>query len=241
MGNKIDNLTIGVRETVRSRIFILSPAYAGGRRAQMILNERAQFELARELRSKQGATIAEVFTFLSGLYFRGKIAYANAFARPIGKTSGVFVITPTRGLLDATTRITLDDLREFAAIDIDQDDPRYCKPLERAVNGLAQKLAAQSEIILLGSIATGKYVDVLLDNFGERLRFPADFVGRGDMSRGGLLLRCAVDRQELRYVPVAGAIRVGKRPPKLVPRRYSSSRAKEQLARRGGRDPMAQP
>jgi len=75
---------------------------------------------------------------------------------------------------------------------------------------------------LLGSIASGKYVDVLLAILKERLRFPADFVGRGDMSRGGLLLRCAVDRQELRYTAVGGAIVNGKRPPKLVPRRYSN-------------------
>jgi hypothetical protein len=76
-------------------------------------------------------------------------------------------------------------------------------------------------VILLGSIATGKYVNVLLAHFGERLRFPADFIGRGDMSRGGLLLRCAADRTELAYISVAGAVRKGKRPPKLEPRRYT--------------------
>jgi hypothetical protein len=157
---------------------------------------------------------------LSGLYFRGKVAYANTFARPIGETSGVLVITPTRGLLDAGTRITLDDLREFAGIDIDEENPRYRKPLERAVQQLAKKLPANSEVVLLGSIATGKYIDVLLDCFRDRLRFPAEFVGRGDMSRGGLMLRCAHDRQELRYIPVVGAIVKGRRPPKLEPRRY---------------------
>src|ERR1051325_10126684 len=109
--------TNGIRQNTPIRIFVLSPAYAGGRRAQMILNERASFEVANELRSKRGATIAQVFTFLSGLYFRGKIAYANAFACPSGDDSGVMVITPTRGLIDAGTRITLDDLREFAGID----------------------------------------------------------------------------------------------------------------------------
>jgi len=81
-------------------------------------------------------------------------------------------------------------------------------------------LLALGTVLLLGSIATGKYVDVLLTNFRERLCFPVDFVGRGDMSRGGLLLRCAADRQELRYIAVAGAVVSGKRPPKLVPRRY---------------------
>src|SRR5467141_759335 len=113
------------------RIFLLSPAYAGGQRAKMILSDRAQFELARKLRGKTGATIAEVFTFLSGLYFRGKIAYATVFAWPARGTPGVFVITPTRGLVDARTRIHLDDLREFATVDIDEDDPRYRMPIER--------------------------------------------------------------------------------------------------------------
>jgi len=186
----------------------------------MVLNERAQFGLAKRLRSKKGASIAEVFTFLSGLYFRGKIAYANAFAQRANGDCGVFVITPTRGLIDATSSITLSDLREFAAVDIDKDDPRYRKPLEKSVRNLKRKLSADCDIVLLGSIATGKYVDVFLKHFDQRLRFPADFVGRGDMSRGGLMLRCAADRTELKYISVAGAVLNGKRPPKLVPRRY---------------------
>jgi hypothetical protein len=189
----------------------------------MILCDQAKFELARRLRDSHGASIAEVFTFLSGLYFRGKIAYANAFVRPPRGTSGVLVITPTRGLIDARTRIRLDDLREFAEVDIHEDDPRYRLPIERDARHLATKLPAKGEVILLGSIATGKYVDVLLASFGDRLRFPADFVGRGDMSRGGLMLRCAVDRQELSYIPVAGAIVNGKRPPKLALRRYAAA------------------
>jgi hypothetical protein len=212
-----------MNQTARCRIFLLSPAYAGGQRARMILSDRAEFELAQKLRDKRGAPIAEVFTFLSGLYFRGKIAYATAFARPATGTPGVFVITPTRGLVDASTRIRLDDLREFAAVDIHKDDPRYRAPIERDARLLARKLPRQSEIILLGSIATGKYVNVLLASFGDRLRFPVDFVGRGDMSRGGLMLRCAVDRQELSYIAVAGAIVNGKRPPKLTPRRYPAT------------------
>ena len=79
-----------------SRIFLLSPAYAAG--------ESAQFDLARRLRSSdRRPTIGEVFSFLSGLYFRGKLAYANAFARPHSGSPGVLVITPNRGLIDAST------------------------------------------------------------------------------------------------------------------------------------------
>jgi hypothetical protein len=208
------------------RIFLLSPAYAGGQRARMIMSERAQFELARRLRSDRRPSLGEVFAFLSGLYFRGKLAYANAFAPPRRKRSSILVITPTRGLVPADSPIGLTDLQEFAEVDIHEDDPRYRAPLERDVKELARKLPPNSQIVLLGSIASSKYVDVLLEHFGERLCFPADFVGRGDMSRGGLLLRCAVDGCELNYIPVAGAVRKGKRPPKLEPRRYGKQGGK---------------
>jgi hypothetical protein len=199
------------------RTFLLSPAYAGGRRAQMLLSERAKFDLAVRLRRNGQVSLGEVFTFLSGLYFRGKLAYANTFATDFER---VLVITPTRGLVAAQTSVSLGDLREFAEVDIEAGDPRYRKPLERDVRRLVRQLTAECDVVLLGSIATGKYVGVLLDLLQERLRFPADFVGRGDMSRGGLLLRCAVDRTELNYIPVQGAVRKGKRPPKLEPRRY---------------------
>jgi hypothetical protein len=204
-----------------SRTFLLSPAYAGGQRAQMIMSERAQFELARRLRSDDRPTLGEVFSFLSGLYFRGKLAYANAFAQPAPRSSGVLVITPNRGLVPAASLIGIQDLREFGTVDIDETDPRYREPLERDVKKLAKKLTAKCEVVLLGSIATGKYVDILLAHFGKRLRFPSDFVGRGDMSRGGLLLRSAADGNELPYISVEGAVRKGKRPAKLEPRRYT--------------------
>jgi hypothetical protein len=202
-----------------TRTFLLSPAYAGGQRAQMLLSERAKFNLARRLQSGETVSLGEVFTFLSGLYFRGKLAYANAFARP--DLSRVLVITPTRGLVPAATPVTLTDLREFAEVEIEEGDPRYRKPLERDLRRLVRQLTPQCDVVLLGSVATGKYVSVLLDILRERIQFPADFVGRGDMSRGGLLLRCAVDQTELVYIPVRGAVRKGKRPPKLEPRRYT--------------------
>ena len=202
-----------------TRTFLLSPAYAGGRRAQMLLSERAGFELARRLRQGEPVSLGEAFTFLSGLYFRGKLAYANAFARP--DLSRVLVITPTRGLVPASAGVTLADLREFAEVDIEAGDPRYRRPLERDLRRLVRQMSSQCEVVLLGSVATGKYVSILLEILRERIQFPADFVGRGDMSRGGLLLRCAVDRTELAYIPVQGAVRKGRRPPRLLPRRYT--------------------
>jgi hypothetical protein len=197
------------------RIFLLSPASCAGRRADLVLRERASFELATRLRSPAGAPLGEVFTFLSGLYFRGKLAYGRAFARPPAPLPGVYVITTSRGLVLPEQPVRVDDLREFAAVDLHEGNARYRTPLARDVAWVAERLGARAEIVLLGSVASAKYVDVLAEVLGERLRFPIDFVGRGDMSRGGLMLRCARARTELAYVPLAGAPRHGARPPKL--------------------------
>lgn len=195
----------------------------------MVLSERATFDLALRLRSRAGAPMGEVFSFLSGLYFRGKLAYARAFAAPPDPQSpisgaGIFVITPTAGLRSPDTSVTIEAIRAFAQVDVAADNPKYRKPLERSARAIAADIG-DSQVVLLGSIASPKYVDVLQDIFGERLVFPADFVGRGDMSRGGLMLRCVTAREELRYVPVAGAIRHGQRPPKLAPIRRVAPRA----------------
>jgi len=200
-----------------SRIFLLSPAHCGGERARLVLDERARFDLARRVRDGSGATLGEVFSFLSGLYFRGKLAYARAFTRPLAEHAGIYVITPTEGLRLADELVDLERLRAFARVDIASNDPRYREPLDRDVRRLAAHVGADGEVILLGSIATNKYVDPLLAALGERLRFPADFVGRGDMSRGGLLLRCVRAGVELEYVPVHEAVRRGPRPSRLQP------------------------
>src|SRR5689334_19663101 len=136
-----------------TRTFLLSPAYAGGRRAQILLGDRAEFSLARRLRAGELVSLGEVFTFLSGLYFRGKLAYANAFARP--DLSRVLVITPTRGLVRASSGVTLSDLREFAEVDIEESDPRYRRPLERDLRRLVRQMTPKCEVVLLGSVATG--------------------------------------------------------------------------------------
>ena len=196
------------------RIFLLSPASCSGRRARLVFNPQARFEVAARLRSPGGAPLGDVFSFLSGLYFRGKLAYARRFARPPEGTAGVLVITASAGLLAADEPVTLSHLERFARVSIDAAEDRYRRPLSRASRSLAER-ADGCEIVLLGSIASGKYVDVLGKIFGERLVFPADFVGRGDMSRGGLLLRRAREGRELEYRPVLGAVRHGPRPPKL--------------------------
>jgi hypothetical protein len=197
----------------RLRIFLLSPAHCGGKRAAILLNEHATFPLAQRLRSPGGVTLGEAFSFLSGLYFRGKLAYADRFARPPGGQRGVQVITTDRGLLPADAPVGCQELREFGKLDIRADHPGYREPLARDLAHLSGD--PDTEVVLLGSVATSKYVDVLLEYLGERLLFPREFVGRGDMSRGALLLRAARKGEELIYEPVFGAVRHGPRAPKL--------------------------
>ncbi|HEX6135082.1 MAG TPA: hypothetical protein VFZ24_14030 [Longimicrobiales bacterium] len=204
---------------MESRIFLLSPASVGGRRAQLLLGGRGTFPLAARLTAGGAAPLWEVFSFLSGLYFRGKHAYASAFAAPPYGLPGSYVITTNRGLLSPDVPVTADDLRAFGTVPIDIADARYREPLLRDARRIAAALAADATVVLLGSVASGKYVDLLLDVFGDRLRFPAEFVGRGDMSRGGLMLRCVDAQRELDYVTVSGTARRGTRPPKLEPRR----------------------
>lgn len=204
-----------------SRIFLLSPAFCGGRRAQLVLRDAASFPLAKQLRTPHGAPLGEVFSFLSGLYFRGKMAYVQAFAQPPEGLPSALVITPTRGLVPPESRVTVDLIREFAEEgDISLGNARFRAPLETHARALDEAAGPATRYVLLGSIASDKYVDVLARIFGERLLFPVDFVGRGDMSRGGLMLRAAADGPELEYAPVLGAVRKGARPPKLAPRRW---------------------
>jgi hypothetical protein len=196
-------------------IFLLSPAHCGGKRAGMLLRAEAEFALARALRSPQGVSIGEAFAFMSGLYFRGKLSYARRFSQPTAASSGALVITPGRGLCPSWQVVTHGDLLELAQVEVDAANAAFVEPLCRDARELARRLSGDSRIVLLGSIATSKYVDPLLEIFGARLLFPSAFVGRGDMSRGGLMLRCARDGLELAYEPVHGAMRRGKRPPRL--------------------------
>ena len=199
----------------RRTVFLLSPASLKGQRSTMLLRDAAQFPLAHELRSTEGAPLGEVFSFLSGLYFRGKATYARAFGRPPRGVPGALVITSGSGLLGLDERVDGARLRELAAIPIDAREVRYLTPLLRDALDLDRRCGPRCQVVLLGSIATGKYVEPLQGVFGDRLLFPPAFVGRGDMSRGGLLLRCVRAGLELEYAPIAGAVRHGERPPRL--------------------------
>lgn len=185
-----------------ARIFLLSPANCSGDRANLLLRPQPGFALARELQSAQGARLRDVFEFMSGLYFRGKLAYVDRFARGPLKSPGAWVITAGDGLMSLDQRVRPEDLRRFAKVAIDPRNPKYRLPLERDARILAKRLGREGEVVLLGSIATSKYTEVLRAALGDRLRFPLSFVGRGDMSRGSLMLRCARAGLELEYADV---------------------------------------
>ena len=197
------------------RVFLLSPASVAGKRAEQLLARGAGFALAQRVRDG-GAPIGEVFSFLSSLYFRGKLGYAERFAVPPHGCPGVLVITAGRGLVLPETVVTLGDLRAFRRVSIDAGERRYAVPLRAAAEDLRARSPRDTQVVLLGSIATAKYVDVLGAVFGTSLLFPRDFVGRGDMSRGGLLLRAARAGTELAYAPVDGSVRHGRRAAKLA-------------------------
>jgi hypothetical protein len=199
-----------------AQIFLLSPASCSGRRAGVLMKEGSALPLAARLRDGT-LTLGEGFSFMSSLYFRGKLTYARTFGRtatPLG--SSVLVITPTRGLQPPEMLLTTDLIQEFASVDLGSADDRYRVPLERDLVSLASSLPRDGRAILLGSVATAKYVDPLVEKLGGRLHYPPSFVGRGDMSRGGLLLRSAAARTELEYAVLeVDSPRRGARPPRL--------------------------
>lgn len=186
------------------QVFLLSPANCAGKRAGYLLRDDGRSPLAHRLRSGAGATIGEVFTFMSGLYFRGKLAYATAFANPI---EGVLVIVPGYGLVPSATTIDIAVLRAIAQVPVDPEEPRYAEPLRRDAARLAERLGPDDVVVLLGSIATAKYIEPLQEILGTRLRVPREFVGLGDMSRGSLLLKRVTARTELDYIETQGLSR----------------------------------
>jgi hypothetical protein len=191
------------------RVYLLSPARTNSVRALQLLESESP--LGVELRSPQGAPIGEVFAWLSSLYFRGKLAYASRFGAADLAAPGALVITPGHGLCRASTRVRAAELVAMGQIEVDAENPTFVEPLLRDAARLLKSAPDTAGFVLLGSIATPKYVEPLLSVLGERLLFPQEFVGRGDMSRGGLLLRAAREGNQLAYVPVHSATRSGPR------------------------------
>src|SRR5688572_14642785 len=148
-----------------NRVFVLSPANCNGLRARWVLRKNSRSDLAKRLRST-GVPLGEVFTFLSALYFRGKLAYAQAFAQPPPDCPGILIITPTAGLVPHDTLIRLAKLRGFGRVPIHLKNRLYRSALRRTAKKLALEIGSDCELILLGSIASGKYLDILGPIFG---------------------------------------------------------------------------
>src|SRR5213075_380226 len=110
-------------------VFLLSPASCAGTRAQMLLRSQTSPLTARL--TNGGAPLGEVFTFMSSLYFRGKLAYASTFGR-------AYVIAPGRGLLPADLLIRVEDLRQMATIPVDEAVAAFRDPLVRDATRLHQ-------------------------------------------------------------------------------------------------------
>ncbi|HKU42511.1 MAG TPA: hypothetical protein VJR89_30345 [Polyangiales bacterium] len=198
-------------------VFLLSPARCGSVRALQLTAASTGSAIGKQLQSSEGAPLGEVFAHLSSLYFRGKLLYARQFAHRPDGGPGVFVITPGKGLCQESERITAEDLLGYASVEVHHENEAFTGPLLRDAQQLAAAAGAGTRVVLLGSIASSKYLSTLQIVFGPRLLFPADFVGRGDMSRGGLLLRGARERRELVYAPVMATVLRGPRPPRLPP------------------------
>ena len=184
----------------RARIFLLSPANVSGIKGQRLLNSTGQCDLAVRLRDS-GAPLGEVYRFISSLYFRGKLAYAERFQNPPRGVAGVQIITGA-GLMLPETVVTLADLRRISSTSIDAKNADYRLPLDADLARLRNAAGVNSEVILLGSVATSKYIAPLQEIFGNRLLFPREFLGLGDMSRGSILLQCCVRGSELAYQSV---------------------------------------
>lgn len=179
------------------RLFLLSPADCGAKRAQILTRPQASFPLAGALQRGE-APLGEAFSFLSGLYFRGKLAYAVCF----GNVSPL-VITPADGLWHPQRCIDAARLARWAATAVDLANPAYTTPLRADAERIAAAMPRAASVVLLGSLATPKYLDVLAPIFAERLLVPRPLIGLGDMSRGATLLRAVRAGTELEYIPAS--------------------------------------
>jgi hypothetical protein len=177
-----------------ARLFLLSPADCGAKRARILARPEASFPLARALQRGE-AGLGDVFSFLSGLYFRGKLAYAQCFGNV-----APLVITPADGLWHPQRRVDAARLARWAATAIELTNQAYTAPLRADAERIAASMPSAATVVLLGSLATPKYLDILAPIFAERLLVPQPLIGLGDMSRGAVLLRAVRSGRELDYL-----------------------------------------
>jgi hypothetical protein len=186
----------------RPRIFLLSPATAHGAKGKTLLEAEPRTPAARRFR-EEGMAVGDVFRYLSGLYFNGKLTYARTLGAPPSGLEGMeaLVISMTDGLLAPEMPVGPEELRRYAAAERGSEAGR--RALEEDARALASEVGDECDVVLLGALATGKYTDALLPVFGERLLYPRALLGLGQLDRGALLFRCVRAGTELDYAPVA--------------------------------------
>src|SRR4051794_5638580 len=109
--------------------FLVSPARCNGLRAEQLAVSRSPMGVA--LRSG-GAPLGDVFTWLSALYFRGKLTYARTFA-----PRRTWIMAPGLGLRPASHRITVADLHAMGQVDI--ESRAFAAPLRTDALALARR------------------------------------------------------------------------------------------------------
>ena len=201
---------LATRIATRFSCFRLRAAAARGLR---LIDGSSASSLAQQLQTESGAPLCEVFAFLSSLYFRGKLAYARAFARPPHAMRGVFIVTPGAGLC-TKRRLSPRRPRRVCGGRGRSRNPHFVAPLLRDVQALVAS-ASSTRASCCSAASLRQVRRAAAAGVRERLLFPADFVGRGDMSRGGLCCAPRAKASELDYLPVLGATRHGPRAARL--------------------------
>ena len=144
--------------------------------------------------------------------------YASRFGRPPPSLPPALVITPTRGLQSPSLPISRSLIEEFASLDWHRPTRAFWIRSSRVRVSFVHRSSQRCAWSCSGASRRAGTSSRWRASSRAGCNYPAEFVGRGDMSRGGLLLRHAEEGRELDYVPLAaGLTRHGAKPPKLPP------------------------
>jgi len=108
-----------------------------------LLRDQAALALAVRL-CNEGVALGEAFSFMSGLYFRGKLSYAERFVQAANGMPKTLVITAGRSLMAPQTIIRAIDLAHFASVPIGHQVAAYFDPLSLDALELASMQSMQS-------------------------------------------------------------------------------------------------
>ena len=172
------------------RVFLLSPAHLGGERARILMRPEASFDLAARVREKRRCArrrdlrVSERALLPRQAHLRGRVRGGAASPRSRRPTSS----PPTAGWPPCTSA------------SITRARPRWAASTSTARRGLSQAArarrqeAGEADRRRRGGAARLGGVDEVHRRArarcsSARLVCPVDFVGRGDMSRGSLMLQ----------------------------------------------------